>query len=525
MISSGPDNSYVERIKQLQGKNGFASLLGLINWNFAPPQSSVIPRYPLHAQQPWRPWYPPRITLIRSQHGMRRMLFPLDDPATLRAALLDMRSSIVDEAHPSAGEKMDVLIVGDLAPLVMEELGSRYKIDPRFFEDHIRYEDVPDNRRLLTSGIHRQWFQIRNSRRDDVKTLVPFRESNIVRPRSALPQVGERREKYSMHIFEEAGTVKPATVETRTSIWIGQDPASPNTTIGIVLLDSAEREWQLSSHMHMRDPCVATPDMDSLSTNVEGQLPPTWYDYIIDMTMRYPWFQHWGAQHPADKLLIVCPSLLTVCGEWLDLLATAKDMVARFESRSESENPTGSRSSVVLQQLAEWHEHIQTWREMVVDTLERGLVTAEQLTQPQSSKHFEQIVLDFKRVIRKLDALQNRIDRIIDRGTADLQLEAARQSLEAAKQSVRESHNLARLSWLATIFIPLTFITGLFSMGDDLGSMTTTFKTYFEVAIPVALVALVIAGKAPSIKRDTQRFARWVLQRLRDAWYHMKNKT
>ena len=98
----------------------------------------------------------------------------------------------------------------------------------------------------------------------------------------------------------------------------------------------------------------------------------------------------------------------------------------------------------------------------------------------------EEIAQDFKRILQRLEELRDQLDRDFDRHRAELQLAAAGQSLA-------ESHDLARLTWLATIFVPLAYITRLFSMSDDLQKMKGTFKTYFMVAIPVAVVSLMVA--------------------------------
>jgi Mg2+ and Co2+ transporter CorA len=96
------------------------------------------------------------------------------------------------------------------------------------------------------------------------------------------------------------------------------------------------------------------------------------------------------------------------------------------------------------------------------------------------------MTVELRSILRDLDEMQRRMDRLLDRGIAEMQLTASRQSLA-------ESHDLARLTWLATIFIPLTFMSGLFSMNENIGSLKDSLRTYFSVAIPLAVVALLIA--------------------------------
>lgn len=62
-----------------------------------------------------------------------------------------------------------------------------------------------------------------------------------------------------------------------------------------------------------------------------------------------------------------------------------------------------------------------------------------------------------------------------------------------SRQSLAESRNHVRLTWLATVFIPLTFVTGFFSMNEDLGALSGISKTYFEAAVPIAVGSLLIA--------------------------------
>lgn len=104
-----------------------------------------------------------------------------------------------------------------------------------------------------------------------------------------------------------------------------------------------------------------------------------------------------------------------------------------------------------------WRAQIPEWKEMVHDTLHVAIPTAMRLvgdgTQRPSSKIVD-ITYDFPRAYRLLNELDGRLDRLSERGNCEMQLTAARASLA-------ESRNLAQLTWMATIFIPLSFVTGL----------------------------------------------------------------
>lgn len=62
---------------------------------------------------------------------------------------------------------------------------------------------------------------------------------------------------------------------------------------------------------------------------------------------------------------------------------------------------------------------------------------------------------DFKRALLHLDQFQLRIDRQTSVVTAIM-------SLKDSRTSIAANHNLSRLTWLATFFIPMSFVTGAF---------------------------------------------------------------
>lgn len=131
---------------------------------------------------------------------------------------------------------------------------------------------------------------------------------------------------------------------------------------------------------------------------------------------------------------------------------------------------------------------IPVLREMIHETIEHALPAAERLTASAGGPNnsFNDIVPDFDRVRFTLNELQDRVDRLTAVVTSEISKEDSRRGLE-------ENRYLARLTWLATTFVPLTFVTGLFSMSDNLSSMRSTFGWYFLTAVPFALVILLVA--------------------------------
>jgi Mg2+ and Co2+ transporter CorA len=128
---------------------------------------------------------------------------------------------------------------------------------------------------------------------------------------------------------------------------------------------------------------------------------------------------------------------------------------------------------------------------MVTETIEHALPAASRLISlgPGAASSVDDIAPDFKRVLYALSELQSRADSMTS-------VIMSKMSIEDTRRGLAESHSLARLTWLATIFIPLSWVTGLFSMTDDLATMKDTFGWYFAAALPLTTFCLAFAWAA-----------------------------
>jgi Mg2+ and Co2+ transporter CorA len=127
---------------------------------------------------------------------------------------------------------------------------------------------------------------------------------------------------------------------------------------------------------------------------------------------------------------------------------------------------------------------------MVSETLGQALPAAKRLTTAPhdaaaKDEAFADISADFDRILSALNELQGRVDRLTAIVTSEISIEDSRRGLE-------ENHNRARLTWLATTFIPLTFVSGLFSMNEDITQLEATYGWYFAAALPFTMLVLAI---------------------------------
>jgi Mg2+ and Co2+ transporter CorA len=93
---------------------------------------------------------------------------------------------------------------------------------------------------------------------------------------------------------------------------------------------------------------------------------------------------------------------------------------------------------------------------------------------------------DFLLIQAQVEALKSRIQRIMT-------ITAAVISIEESRTAMHQNKNFARLTYLAAVFVPLSFVSSLFSMSENLSALKTTFWIFFIVAIPLSIITLGVA--------------------------------
>ncbi|KAL9117995.1 MAG: hypothetical protein Q9187_005465 [Circinaria calcarea] len=77
-------------------------------------------------------------------------------------------------------------------------------------------------------------------------------------------------------------------------------------------------------------------------------------------------------------------------------------------------------------------------------------------------------------------------------------------ALIESRRSLTETANVTRLTILALIFIPFSYIASLFSMAEDFGPRGSLFWVYFATAIPLAVVVALFATMPVRAARKLQ---------------------
>jgi len=95
------------------------------------------------------------------------------------------------------------------------------------------------------------------------------------------------------------------------------------------------------------------------------------------------------------------------------------------------------------------------------------------------------MIEDYKEIASQIDTYTHRLETSVSIATSLIQAIDCRRSLT-------ETENIARLTYLALSFIPLTFVSGLFSMNERVAPGGKHFWLYFAVAIPLCMAVFLV---------------------------------
>ncbi len=96
------------------------------------------------------------------------------------------------------------------------------------------------------------------------------------------------------------------------------------------------------------------------------------------------------------------------------------------------------------------------------------------------------LIEDYKHIASSLDIYSRRLEAMVPIVTSLIQIIDSHRSLI-------ETANLSRLTHLALVFVPLTFVSGLFSMNETVKPGSKAFWIYFTVAIPLCMLVFLMA--------------------------------
>ena len=132
------------------------------------------------------------------------------------------------------------------------------------------------------------------------------------------------------------------------------------------------------------------------------------------------------------------------------------------------------------------------------------------VTENEDMEYSALISEDYKHIGLSIDTYSRRLEGLVSIATSLIQAIDSRRSLT-------ETASISRLTYLALSFIPLTFVSGLFSMNTSIAPGGRLFGLYFAVSIPLCILVFLIVRPPKSTpgalvariwrSRVVQRFA------------------
>ncbi|KAH9209565.1 hypothetical protein DL95DRAFT_413755 [Leptodontidium sp. 2 PMI_412] len=388
-----------------------------------------------------------------------------------------------------------VLIIEDLNNNVVGALGSTFDIDPLFFSYHIDHPTFnsfePSSTISLPSKAYSQNFvTLRYSRAIEFmdigfsRTLMTT--SNVTRKVKILPSNSKRHIGFRQHCCSVLFMI------TKSGTWLGLilvDAINTNNYIA-----SSGKEYTIQSRPFQG----GFEDFMSPKTYSQCQSSdPTALAHLKRSSLLEDLLFYWGdaspsvfkADHPT-LLSIANYPLRIVAGEWKVYVEVMSSSIKLHEYSTAITAGTN-----ILTHLDSDLRSLETWGRRQMQNVAKLRHIIRFLNFHMASEiepgEYAALVEDYEHIITMIDTYGNRMASMIPVVASLVQIADTRRSL-------KEAENVTRLTNLALFFIPLTFVTGLFSMNNDISAQG--MKRYFSVAIPFLVAVFVLqAGKHTDI--------------------------
>lgn len=207
-----------------------------------------------------------------------------------------------------------------------------------------------------------------------------------------------------------------------------------------------------------------------------------------------------------DPRTFAIPALKLMLSDWHHVVQYMTTQIGQIEWEIELPGPRKQSRYVddnIMRKLHPWRRNMSLYRSMITDAMHRLYPDLLQ-AQPQvnaNDRNLQSLLPDFQLILDEIDLCQAHIAQLVSVATAF-------QSLDEGRRAMDQNTNVARLTYLATLFIPLSFVSGFLSMVPDVSQLRQTFWIFFVIAIPLTAAALVVADFLNLRKKLVQVFHR-----------------
>ena len=449
--------------------------------------------------------------------------------------------SLASELCKTAKERDDLcgrlLIVEDISNQVLETLGSLLEVDPLFFASHVDTFRIdmattrPSTVTLPSTTHFQNFLNLHYHRVVEFENLeckqVLHREMNVPRkvkilPRSKGGTIGLVR--HCCSILKTKG---------RDGLWLGKrvfkdyrDVMVQETYVwtGLILVDPPISSSYLSKSRDKQDSVVLTLQTRLFQGGFEDFLSNYSFsrnDYTEDGPPRSSPLEslvlYWNIRQP-NGFNVKCPSLFSlsyyplkiIAAEWMAYLELMYHSIRLYEYFPGNVQLAMGQIDILIADISA----LQQWTRRCMATAHKIRYVIcflqHRVTENEDMDQSALLTEDYKHIGLSIDTYIRRLEGLVSIATSLIQAIDSRRSLT-------ETASISRLTYLALSFIPLTFVSGFFSMNTSIAPGGRLFWLYFAVSVPLCILVFLIVRPPKSTlgtfvtriwrSRAVQRFA------------------
>ncbi|KAH6642910.1 hypothetical protein C7974DRAFT_386384 [Boeremia exigua] len=376
-----------------------------------------------------------------------------------------------------------VLIVEDLTVQVIELLGSALDLDPLFLATHLH-------------TVHRTG--MRHQTPDDATLPSRFHGRDFVNVSYHQPLTSNVAYPLGGKFALDAAIDRKLVFLRATSIGLAQHRVSviklrrdPGFWLALMLVDPPIGDTYYHSEYKDDPQHKVTLDVNPYLGTYENfmDLPrfsESWDQDQTGINLR---------QSMANDLIGYWKKSLAA--EWVKYIAVMQHCIKMYEY--EGSQLDLEKFNMDLRELQGWRRRSMISQQKIRAVI-RHLRTQPSLN-PEHVSCIDKVLQDYTVIESDIEDAGRRLENMLPVVTSLVQIIDARQSFA-------ETANISRLTVLALIFVPLSYISSLFSMNSENMPGSSGFWVYFAVAIPVTVIVFLVA-RPPTVRGVQQMFA-WV---------------
>ncbi|KAK9782894.1 hypothetical protein SCAR479_01237 [Seiridium cardinale] len=425
------------------------------------------------------------------------------DGTTNLVGIIDNSDDLRDQLQKAQPEGVSRLyIVEDLSRNMIEHLGRHLDIDPLFFRDHVNdywwyntrdpWVELPD---LDVLARDRNFFRLTYVQPRYFRDKISFQKARI---QTGKFNVLRRLDDDSEHkaLFDSDKAIV-ALVRSKTSLWIKPHPDDQEGDFtGVLLVDPSITQGNALWKGHR--PFWNSPAFSQSKSSYPEPPKERVFDDLIF------WIENMQPNDVKDvyrnpKAMIFRMTQI-VCSDWNILIRyiMARLGMVEWELERPDFRPDPSNIDASLKKLHTWRRRLPLYKTMIRDTQDKLFGDLMRRSDgSESADCLSKMRKDFDIVAAGLVELYERTEHIATVATAVT-------SIEESRRAMVQNRALGRLTYLAVIFAPLSFISSFFSMAPELSELTTTIWIYFAVAAPVSIIAFMLVE--PSVVKWLRSF-------------------